>query len=417
MKKNIISEIKKRKLIINISNKKKIIKKIKKKKIKLYCGFDPTYKSLHLGHLIPLITLKRFKKYGYKIIILIGKTTSEIGDPSFKKKKRKKLSKKKIIYFAKKIKKQIKKILNINNKNILILSNDLWFKKMKILYFLKNISIHFNIKNMLNKEAIKKRNIKNKIGISFTEMSYNILQSYDFLYLYKNFNINLQIGGSDQWGNIISGINLIKKIHNKEVFGITLPLMTKKNGSKFGKTENKTLWLDKKITTPYEFYQFWLNINDEQTFLFLKQLTFLSIKKIKYIIKTKNIKEIKKILANKITKIIHGKKELKNSILASNFFFNKKNIYNKKILKKIFKIKIPKFKLKNKKKNLKEILIILNITKTKSQSHNLITNKSIYINKKIILETNYNIKKKDKLFNKYTIINKGKKNFFLIKWI
>ncbi len=415
MKKNFIKNLKKRKLIVKISNKKKLIKKIKKNKINIYCGFDPTKESLHLGHLIPLITLKRLLNYGYKIIILLGGVTSIIGDPSFRKNKRNINSIYNINIYTKKINLQIKKFFK-NNKNILLLNNKKWFSNMKILFFLKNIGENFNVNQLLNKKAIKTRNSIYHKGITFTEFSYCILQSYDFLYLYKNFHINLQIGGSDQWGNITSGIDLIKKKYKKETFGITLPLMTKKNGEKFSKTENNTLWLDAKKTSPYEFYQFWLNIPDEQVYLFLKQITFLKLNTINSIIKKKKINYAKKILAQEITKIIHGKKELKNIEFSSNFFFKKKWKKNKKYFYKLYKYNIPKLKISKKITYLKEIILKLNITKSKSQAHNLILNKSIYINYKIILNVNYKIKNKDKYFNKFTLISKGKKKFFLLKW-
>ncbi len=416
MKKNIIKELKKRKLIIQISNEKKIIKKIQDKNIHIYCGFDPTKDSLHLGHLIPLITLKRFLNYGYKVIILIGGITSIIGDPSFKKKERKINSLNNINKYTKKIISQIKKIFK-NHKNLLLLNNKKWYCNMKILFFLKNIGKYFNINQILNKESIKTRNIKNKKGITFSEISYNLLQSYDFLYLYKKYNTNIQIGGSDQWGNIISGIELIKKIYRKEVFAITLPLITDKKGIKFGKSENNTLWLNSNKTTPYQFYQFWLNIPDNKINIFLKQITFLKIKKINNIIKKNNIFYAKKILAKEITKIIHGKKEFKKAIYIANFFFKKKKQKNKKEFYKIFNFIKPKLHISKNIYNLKKILVIINITHSKSQAHKLILNKSIYINYKKILEPEYKIKNKDKLFNKFTLINKGKKNFFLIKWI
>ncbi len=416
MNKNIIEELKQRELITQISNENKIIKKIKNKKKYIYCGFDPTKDSLHLGHLIPLITLKRFLNYGYKIIIVLGGITSTIGDPSFRKKEREINSINNINKYTQKILLQIKKFFK-NYKNILLLNNKLWFSNMKILFFLRNIGKYFNIYKILNKEAIKSRNIKNKKGITFSEISYNLLQGYDFLYLYKKYNVHIQIGGSDQWGNIISGIELIKKIYKKEVFAITLPLMTKKNGIKFGKSENNTLWLNSKKTTPYEFYQFWLNIPDDQVHKFLKQITFLSINKINKIIKKKNIHNIKKILAQEITTIIHGKKEFKNAICISNFFFKKKKTKkNKKKFNKIFNIQKPKLNISNQISNLKKILIKLNIVNSKSKAHNLILNKSIYINYKKILNPKYKIKKKDKLFKIFTIISKGKKKFFLIKW-
>ncbi len=416
MKKNIIQILNERMLISQISNKNKL-DKILQKKINIYCGFDPTYKSLHLGHLIPLITMKRFKKLGHNIYILIGETTAIIGDPSYKKKERISLSNKKIIFYVKKIKKQIKKILKIKDNSIL--NNKKWLNKINIIFFLKNIGIHFTINQIMNKEAIKKRIKKNQKHVTFSEISYNILQSYDFLYLYKKYNIKLQIGGSDQWGNITSGINLINKKIKKETFGITLPLMVKNNGEKFGKTENKTLWLDKNLTSPYKFYQFWLNIPDNQVEIFLKQLTFIKIKKIKYIIKNNNFIKSKQILAQKITKIVHGEKEYKKALHITNIFFlnikKNKNITQKN-LKFLSKQNISKIKTK-KNISLKNALVLLKITKTKTQSFNLIVNNAISVNNKIINNPNYKFKKQDKLYFKYTIIKKSKKTFSLIIWV
>ncbi len=417
MKKNFLKSFTKRKLIIQITNKKKIETLIKKNKINIYCGFDPTAESLHLGHLIPLITIKRLIKYGYKPNILIGQTTSIIGDPSFKNKKRKEQKTKKILTYTKKINKQILSFFHKYENKIKIFNNNHWFKKIKILFFIKNIGQNFSINQMLNKESIKIRN-KNKEGITFSELSYNIFQSYDFAYLFKKYNINLQIGGSDQWGNITSGIYLIKKLYKKESFGITLPLMTKKNGYKFGKTDNKTLWLNHKKTTPYEFYQFWLNIPDEQTFTLLKQLTFIKFKQIKKIKNKKNIILAKKILAKKITKIVHGKKKLKKVILISKILFNylKNNKFNKHNFEYLFKQKISKTKIKNE-KNIKEILILTKLAQSKNQAKNLILNNSISLNNKKITDTNYVIKTEDKIFNKFSFICKGKKLFHLINWI
>ncbi len=414
MKNNIIKELKLRNLIIQISNEKKIKKYIKNKNISIYCGFDTTNDSLHIGHLIPLLTLKRFQNYGYKIIIVIGEFTSLIGDPSFQNKKRKKYNIKKILKFSKKIIKQIKKIIP---NNIIIKKNNKWFKNMKIDFFLKNLCNNFIINKMLNKEAIKKRNISNKKGISFKELSYPILQSYDFLHLFNTKNTKIQIGGSDQWGNIISGINLINKINKKKSFGITLPLITKKNGQKYSKSEKNIIWLDEKKTTPYEFYQFWLNIEDNKILNYIKQFTFLKYKKIKKIKKNKNINELKKILAKKITKIVHGKKNIKEIKFITKFYFSKNRKISIKKLKKIFNFKIPKIILKKKNKKLKNILILLKITKTKSESNKLIYYSSIKINNIVIKDINYKINKKDKYFNKFTILQKGKKKFFLIKWI
>ncbi len=417
MKNNIIKILKKRCLINEISNNIKKIKNINNKNIKIYCGFDPTNDSLHIGHLLILITLKRLIKKKYKIIILIGEITANIGDPSFKKKNRKKIKKEKIKIFKKKIKKQIKKILKYKKYKIKFISNKKWFKKMNIIYFFNKICNFFKIKDILNKKFIKKRLNNIKQGINIKEILYNILQSYDYYYLFKNFKINLQIGGSDQWGNITSGIKLIKKKYKKSVFGITIPLLTNKNGKKFSKSKKKNIWLNEKKTTPYEFYQFWLNINDNKLLLYFKQFTFIENKKIKKLIKYNNIIKNKKILSKNITKIVHGKKKTKQAIFVSKIYFNKKIKLTLNILNKLNKINIPKIKIK-KKYNLKikNILILLNISKNKSKAHNEILNKSININKKLIIKTNYILNKKDMLFNKYTIISKGKKKFYLIKW-
>ncbi len=414
MKNNILKELKKRNLIFQISNKKEL-KILTKKKINIYCGFDPTYESLHIGHLIPLITLKRFQKYGHKINILIGGSTSIIGDPSFRKTERSYKSAKKITLFSKKIKKQIKKIL-IKNKNLSFFNNKKWFKKMKILYFLKNIGRYFSLNQIINKEAIKKRINKNDKNINFSEISYNLLQSYDYLYLFKKHNIILQIGGSDQWGNITSGIQLIKKKYKKESYGLTLPLMTNKNEEKFGKTINQTLWLNKKKTSPYEFYQFWLNIPDEKIKIFLKQLTFLKISKINKITKSNNNTKNKYILAKEITKIIHGSKEFKNSLfITKTFFKSSKKKISKKHLKILSQKNISKIILK-KTTTIKNIIFLLNLVKSKTESHKLIINKSISINNKRITNPYYILSDIDKLHKKYTIIKRGKKKFSLIIW-
>ncbi len=417
MKNNIINILKKRNLIKNISKNINKIKKINNKKIKIYCGFDPTNNSLHIGHLLILITLKRFIKKKYNIIILIGEITAKIGDPSFKKNYRKKIKNKKIKKYKKNIIKQIKKILNYKKYKIKFISNKKWFKKMNIIFFLKKICKYFKIKEILNKKFIKKRLNNNKKNINIKEILYNILQSYDYSYLFKNLNINLQIGGSDQWGNITSGINLIKKKYKKIALGITIPLLTNNKGKKFGKSKKKNIWLNKKKTKPYEFYQFWLNINDNKLPLYLKQFTLIKIKNIKKILNKNNIIKNKKILAKYITKIVHGKKQTKKAIIATKIYFNKNIKLNLNILNKLNNINIPKIKIKNNNKvKIKNILILLKISKNKTNSHNLILNKCIKINKNLITNTNYIINKKDILFNKYTIISKGKKKFFLINW-
>ncbi|XZR52774.1 MAG: tyrosine--tRNA ligase [Enterobacteriaceae bacterium] len=422
---NIIQKLEERLLINQITEDKNKMKLLFNKKKTLYCGFDPTSDSLHIGHLIPILTLKRFQLCGHKIIILIGGATSLIGDPSFKINERKINKKKNINIWSKKIKKQIEKFLDFNNllSNIIIINNYNWFKNINVLDFLRNIGKFFSINQMIKKEFIKQRLNNDNKKISYTEFSYNILQSFDFLKLYKKYKVILQIGGSDQWGNIISGINLIQRIYKKKTYGITLPLITKSNGIKFGKTENETIWLSKKKTSPYKFYQFWININDNDVYKFLKLLTFISLKKINdlEIKEKKNINKNKKpkaqyILAKEITRTIHGKKGLKAAerITKSLFLGIYKNMTKHDFLQ-LKQDSMPIIYLK-KKTNLLKSIIIAGFASSCTIAYNIIKSNAISINNNKQLNPKYVFKDSDIFYKYYTIIKRGKKNFCLIIW-
>ncbi|WP_367670504.1 tyrosine--tRNA ligase [Sodalis-like secondary symbiont of Drepanosiphum platanoidis] len=418
----ILKDLKIRGLISQITNINSLYIKINKKPITLYCGFDPTSDSLHLGHLIPILCLRRFQLFGHKPIILIGGATGMIGDPSFKINERILNDKDTIYLWTEKIKKQFFNFLDFESKknSAIILNNYNWFNSMNLLSFLRNIGKNFSINKMINKESVKTRIIKNNIGISFTEFSYNLLQSYDFAYLNKMYNVCLQIGGSDQWGNITSGIDITYKLFKNKVFGLTVPLITNKNGTKFGKTEKNTIWLDPKKTSPYEFYQFWININDDDVYNFLKFFTFIDVLDIN-IIREKNynlniLLKYKKILAEEITKIVHGKKSL-NSIkrIIKSLFYGSIEKLKEKDFINIMKSGIPLTILK-KSISLKRFLVFSKISKSLSISKRLIESYAISINGKIITKIEYIFNDKDRLYNKYTLIKKGKKNYFLIYW-
>ncbi|MCV2499744.1 MAG: tyrosine--tRNA ligase, partial [Candidatus Lightella neohaematopini] len=307
---DIIQELKNRGIVKHIINDNVLQEKIKHGFISLYCGFDPTSDSLHLGHLALLVCLKYFQLAGHKVIIVIGGATSLIGDPSFKSQKRKLQNLEKIKYYIKKLKLQISKFLSSNcNNSIIILNNFSWFKKINLIKFLKFIGKYFSIKNMISKYFIKLR-LNNDFGITFTEFSYTLLQGYDFLYLNKHYNVVLQIGGSDQWNNIISGVNLIKNIYHKLVTGFTLPLILKSDGTKYSKTGCGVIWLDPKKTSPYKFYQFLININDTHIYKYLKLFTLINLKTILFLerrnIKVNNVPLAKYILAKYATLMVHG---------------------------------------------------------------------------------------------------------------
>ncbi|QJC28075.1 tyrosine--tRNA ligase [Enterobacteriaceae endosymbiont of Plateumaris braccata] len=420
---NLIEVLKNRNIINQITDKNNLKNIITEKKIHLYCGFDPTADSLHIGHLIPLIVLRYFQKLGHKPIILLGGATGLIGDPSFKLQERKKQPIYLINEWINKISLQIKLFLDFNcgSNSALIVNNYDWFSKMNVLFFLKKIGKYFCVNQMMNKESIKKRINKNTQGISFTEFSYNLLQSYDFAYLNKYFNVILQIGGSDQWGHIVSGIDLIKKIHKQQVFGLTHKLITKNDGTKFGKTENKTIWLDSFKTSPYDFFQFWLNIHDNLVYNFLKMFTSIEISTIEDLQKS-NDNSIKKVsaqnlLAEHMTYLVHGENALESAKKITDYIFYKKlNYLSKNDFHMLLTNGINNIILKNKNYSLQEILILSKLAKSRSHAKNMIESNSIYINNKKRSNLLYFFTEEDKIFNHFTLLCRGKKNFCLLYW-
>ncbi len=255
------------------------------KKITLYVGTDPTADSLHIGHLIPMLMLSHFKRYGHNPILLVGGATGMIGDPSFKSNERVLLTNEMVQYNLSQIAIQVDKILNSNKENsIEVVNNYEWFKDFNILDFLRDVGKHFSINSMLARDSVRSRIENENEGMSFTEFSYALLQAYDFVYLNQTKGCNLQIWGSDQWWNIVAGIDLVKKRTWNSVYWLTCPLITKADGTKFGKTEGGNIWLDPKKTSPYKFYQFWLNVSDEDAEKFIKLYTFLPLNEIEKLI-------------------------------------------------------------------------------------------------------------------------------------
>ena len=278
----------------------------------VYCGFDPTAESLHIGNMVPLLALKRFQMAGHKPIALIGGATRMIGDPSFKDSERKLNSTDVISGWVERIKPQLSQFLDFDcGENSAVLVNNLdWTKGLDVLDFLRDVGKHFSVNAMIQKESVKQRIDREGEGISFTEFSYMILQSLDFAELYRQHGCGLQIGGSDQWGNITGGIDLTRRLHGAQVFGLTLPLVTKSDGTKFGKTESGTIWLDAHKTSPYAFYQFWLGTADADVYRFLRYFTFLSLSDIEAVERADSERsgrpEAQRLLAQEVTRLVHG---------------------------------------------------------------------------------------------------------------
>lgn len=282
----------------------------------LYCGFDPTADSLHIGSLVPLLTLKRFQASGHKPIALVGGATGLIGDPSFKAQERALNTPDVVANWVEKLKRQVSRFIDFDcgENSALVVNNLDWTANLSVLDFLREVGKHFAVNNMINKESVKQRLQREGEGISFTEFSYLLLQSMDFSELYRRHNCTLQIGGSDQWGNITGGVDLTRRQHRGKVFGLTLPLVTKADGTKFGKTESGTIWLDAARTSPYAFYQFWLNSADADVYKFLRYFTFLGVDEIDELERADNERagkpEAQGVLAGEVTRLIHGEQGL-----------------------------------------------------------------------------------------------------------
>jgi len=278
----------------------------------VYCGFDPTADSLHIGSLVPLLMLKRFQLAGHKPIALVGGATGLIGDPSFKAQERKLNTPDIVANWVDKLRAQVSRFIDFDagSNSAEVVNNLDWVGKIDVLSFLRDVGKHFSINNMINKESVKQRIEREGEGISFTEFTYMLLQSYDFAELYQRNQCTLQIGGSDQWGNITGGIDLTRRMHSGQVFGLTMPLVTKSDGTKFGKTETGTVWLDSSKTSPYAFYQFWLNTADADVYKFLRYFTFLGIEQLAQIEAEDSARaskpEAQRILAEEMTRLVHG---------------------------------------------------------------------------------------------------------------
>lgn len=368
--------------------------------VPFYIGIDPTADSLHVGHFVSLMVASHMQKAGHKPIILVGGGTATIGDPSGKTDMRKMLSREDINKNVEGIKKQIEKFVSFEGDNgAIILNNADWLLDLKFIDFVRKIGSLFSVNKMLAAECYKQRL---ETGLTFFEMSYMLMQSYDFLYLYNNYGCKLEMGGNDQWSNIIGGVDLIRKIGKDDSFGLTFKLLTTKEGKKMGKTEKGALWLDPNKTSPYEFYQYWRNIEDSSVENVLKMLTFLPIKKIKELsnLKDEKINEAKKIAAFEITKLVHGEEEAKKAEEASNALFGGLgNLDN-----------MPTTKIENTNISILDAIITCDIAPSKGQARTLINQGGISLNDEKVSDVNYVLSDSD-FKDGYAIIKKGKKVF------
>jgi tyrosyl-tRNA synthetase len=315
----LIEDLKARGLISQTTADAELIEHLQDGCRTLYCGFDPTADSLHIGSLVPLLALKRFQEAGHKPVALVGGATGLIGDPSFKAQERKLNTPDIVANWVDKLKAQVSRFIDFDagEKSASVVNNLDWVGQLNVLDFLRDVGKHFSINNMIQKESVKQRIDREGAGISFTEFTYMLLQSYDFAELAEREDCTIQIGGSDQWGNIVGGVDLARRMYGKQTFGITLPLVTKSDGTKFGKTESGTIWLDPAKTSPYAFYQFWMNTADADAYKFMRYFTFLLIERIEEIeqhdAEIQGRKTGQGILAEEVTRLIHGEEALQSA--------------------------------------------------------------------------------------------------------
>ncbi len=411
MENSYLSEFKQRDYFNQCTNSEELELLMNKKKVRAYIGFDCTAPSLHVGSLMQIMCLRLLQKYGHQPIVLLGGGTTRIGDPSGKEETRKILSEKEIEKNIQNIEKVFKIFLKTKNPKTkpIFINNYKWLSKLNYIKFLREIGKHFTINKMLSFDSVRIR-LEREQSLSYMEFNYMILQAYDFLELNKSKNCLLQIGGSDQWGNIINGVDLIKRHSNKQVYGLTTPLITLASGVKMGKTEKGAIWLDNKLLSSYDYWQFWRNTDDRDVIRFLKMFTDIEIKKIEDF-KNKDINQLKILLANETTSMLHGKTAAEKAEKTAKNTFENKSIGDG----------LPTVKIKKEKFtsgiNIVELVVISNLLNSKSEVRRMIKNNGIKINNKNVESDQSNITLSNFNDEKFLKLSCGKKNHMIIKLV
>ena len=418
---SIIQDLQSRGLIAQTTDAEALDALLNEQKIALYCGFDPTADSLHIGHLLPVLALRRFQLAGHTPVALVGGATGMIGDPSFKAAERSLNTLETVQQWVHSIRGQLAPFLSFEGDNAAIMANNYdWFGGMGCLDFLRDIGKHFSVNAMLAKESVKQRIERDDVGISFTEFAYALLQGYDFAELNKRHGVMLQIGGSDQWGNITWGIDATRRLNQQSVFGLTLPLVTKSDGTKFGKTEGGAVWLNAKKTSPYQFYQFWLKVADADVYKFLKYFTFLSVEEIDAIEAADQASgtkpEAQRILAEEVTRLIHGEAALEAAqrISASLFAEDQSNL-TETDFEQLALDGLPAFEVSGE-LNIVQALVQSGLAKSNNEARGFVSQGAAVVNGAKIGSDAYVLSDADKRFGTYTIVRRGKRNHALLVW-
>jgi tyrosyl-tRNA synthetase len=423
---NIYDELMARGLVADCTDKEELLKRLAASPVTLYCGFDPTADSLHVGNLVPLLALRRFQLCGHNPIALAGGATGSIGDPSGKSAERQLLTREVLESNIASVKEQLRKLLDFDaTKNpARLLDNATWTAPVSFLDFLRDIGKHFSVNMMVAKESVRARMEDREAGISYTEFSYMLLQAFDFYHLRKEFNCELQIGGSDQWGNITAGSDLCRKKLSAHVFGLTVPLITNADGSKFGKSVAGAVWLDPKKTSVYKFYQFWINTDDRDVIRYLKFFTFLPLEEIEALEK-KHLENPGERLAHKqlaaaVTRLVHGEGAAEHAKTASEVLFG---AATETLSREVFFLiadevptrEIERAKLEGAGISLIELLVHAGLCPSKGQAKKDIEGGGVYLNNARITEVQCAVTAEKLLYNDYLLLRKGKRNYAVVK--
>ena len=414
---NLLEELKYRDLVYQQTDEEGIKKLLETESVSIYCGTDPTGDSLHVGHLLPFLTLKRFAKYGHKPVVLVGGGTGIIGDPSGRSEERQLQSLETIAENAKKLENQLRNIFR-GDENIEFVNNGDWLGKMSMIEFLRDYGKLINVNYMLAKDSVSSR-LEN--GLSFTEFSYTLLQGIDYAYLNEHHGVKMQLGGSDQWGNITTGLEIMRKLRGDvEAYGFTIPLMLKSDGTKFGKSTGGAVWLDPEKTTPYEFYQFWFNTADNDTISAIKKFTFLEKEEIKKLeeslAKEPHLRLAQKALAEELVKIVHGEAALESALNITKALFsgNIKELTFDEL--KVAVKGMPKAQLPKDDINIVDFLVESGVVTSKRQAREDVNNGAISINGDKVTDLAFIIDSSSRLEDSFTVVRRGKKNYKLVEY-
>ena len=417
---NIFEELKARGLVFQTTDEEALVTALTEGQVSYYSGYDPTADSLHLGHLVPILVMRHLQLAGHKPYALVGGATGLIGDPSFKDAERSLQTKDTVDGWVTKIQGQLSRFLDFENgeNKAQMVNNYDWFSGISFIDFLRDVGKYFTVNYMMSKESVKKRI---ETGISYTEFAYQIMQGYDFYELNDKHNVTLQIGGSDQWGNMTAGTELLRRKADKTGHVMTVPLITDSTGKKFGKSEGNAVWLDADKTSPYEMYQFWLNVMDEDAVRFLKIFTFLSLAEIAKIEKefdaARHERLAQKILAKEMVTLVHGEEAYHQALNITEQLFtgNIKNLSAKELKQGLSNV--PNYAVQaTDDRNIVELLVISGVVNSKRQAREDVQNGAIYVNGERVQDLNYNLADSDKIDGELTVIRRGKKKYFVLTY-